>query len=103
MGQLRDKMYQDLRLRGYRLRTTQQYLRWAERYAAYFHRSPERMGEGEIRTFLMHLLEQRAASPATHKMAVAALRFLYGVAARAARGGGTNCEGGQGAMPGSSG
>jgi len=79
MGQLRDKMYQDLTLRGYRARTRGQYLRWAERYVAHFHRAPGQMGEPEIRAFLMHLLEQQAASPATHKMAVAALRFLYGV------------------------
>lgn len=66
MEQLRDKMYQDLTLRGYRVRTRGQYLRWAERFVAHFHRSPKQMGEPEIRAFLMHLVEQQAASPATH-------------------------------------
>lgn len=37
------------------------------------------MGEPEVRAFLMHLLEEKGARPASHKMAVAALRFLYSV------------------------
>jgi site-specific recombinase XerD len=79
MGQLRDKMYEDLKLRGYRPKTTVEYLRWGQRYAAYHDRSPQQMGEPEVRAFLMHLLEEKRVRPASHKMAVASLRFLYGV------------------------
>lgn len=79
MGQLRDKMYEDLKLRGYRKKTTVEYLRWGRLFAAYHHRSPQEMGEPEVRAYLMHLLEQKRARPASHKMAVASLRFLYGV------------------------
>jgi site-specific recombinase XerD len=37
------------------------------------------MGEKEIRQFLMHLLVERKLGPATRKMYVAAIRFLYAV------------------------
>lgn len=79
MGQLRDKMYEDLKLRGYRPKTMVEYLRWGRLYAAYHRRSPGQLGEAEVRAFLMHLLEEKKVRPATHKMAVASLRFLYGV------------------------
>lgn len=79
MGQLRGRMYEDLKLRGYRPKTMAEYLRWGRLYAAYHRRSPQEMGEPEVRTFLMHLLEEKKVRPATHKMAVVALRFLYEV------------------------
>ena len=43
MGQLRDRMEEDLRLRGYLPCTRQEYLRSARRFVAHFMRSPERM------------------------------------------------------------
>lgn len=79
MGQLRDRMDEDLKLRGYRPKTRVEYLRWGRLFAAYHRRSPQEMGEPEVRAFLMHLLEEKKVRPASHKMAVAALRFLYGV------------------------
>lgn len=79
MGQLRDRMYQDLKLRGYKPKTITEYLRWGRLFAGYHRRSPEEMGEPEVRAFLMHLLEDKRARPASHKMAVAGLRFLYSV------------------------
>jgi site-specific recombinase XerD len=37
------------------------------------------MGEQEIKDFLVHLIKEKGASPATHRMYVASLRFLYRV------------------------
>jgi site-specific recombinase XerD len=79
MGQLRDKMEQDLKLRGYRLKTRKEYLRWAGLFANYYQRSPMKMGEAEIREFLLYQLDEKKVGPASHKMAVASLKFLYGV------------------------
>jgi integrase/recombinase XerD len=77
MGQLRQKMKTDLMLRGYRTATVTHYLWYASKFAAYHRRSPEQMGEPEIRQFLMYLLEERHIGAATQKMYVAALKFLY--------------------------
>ena len=79
MGQLREKMNADLRLRGYSDVTCTEYVRCAAKYVAFHRRPPAEMGEPEIRAFLMHLTVERGAGPADHKMHVAAIRFLYGV------------------------
>jgi site-specific recombinase XerD len=79
MGQLREKMLEDLKLRRYRPGTIEAYLRCARAFAAYHRRPPEEMGEEEIRKFLLHLIDERKASPSSHKMYLAAVKFLYGV------------------------
>jgi site-specific recombinase XerD len=79
MGQLRDKMKADLKLRRYRAGTIYNYLRCAKKFVAFHRRPAEQMGEAEARQFLLHLIQERRMGPAGHKMYVAALRFLYGV------------------------
>ncbi len=79
MGQLRDKMKADLKLRRYRAGTIDNYLLCARRFVAFHRRRPEEMGEEELRQFLLHLIDERHIGPAGHKMHVAALKFLYGV------------------------
>ena len=82
MGRLRDQMKADLALKGYAPRTREHYLFCAEDYARHYMRSPERLGEEEVRCFLLHLLHVREASSPTIKMYVAALKFLYAVTLR---------------------
>ena len=79
MGQLRDKMLGDLKLRGYRSGTVRKYLFQVRKFVAYFRRCPTTMGEPEMRTFLLHLLEEVRVGPATLATYVASLKFLYGV------------------------
>jgi integrase/recombinase XerD len=82
MGQLRDQMQKDLKLRGYAKSTEDHYLRCAYRLAAYFRRSPNDLSVAQVELFLLHLLDNEHIQPPTHKMYVAALRFLYGVTLR---------------------
>jgi site-specific recombinase XerD len=79
MGQLREKMKADLKLRGYRAGTINSYLLCAKMFAAYHRRSPAEMGEPEVRSYLLHLVDERRIGPAGHKLHVAAIRFLYGI------------------------
>ena len=76
MAQLRHRMAEDLRLAGYSRRTQELYLHLAKNFAAFFMRSPAEMGEPEIRTFLLHLLD-RQLSHNTYRQYHAALKFLY--------------------------
>ena len=82
MGKLRDRMAEDLKLRRYAPATCKRYLNCARAYAAYHRRSPEEMGEEEVRTFLLYLVDERQIGPAMQKMYVAALKFLYGTTLR---------------------
>jgi site-specific recombinase XerD len=77
MGKLCDKMTQDLQLRGYATSTIERYIDCSRAFAKYHMRSPEEMGEPEVRQFLLHLLLERKTGPATRKMHVAAIKFLY--------------------------
>lgn len=77
MGRLRDRMTADLELRGYRSSTRKQYVGCAAAFAKHYMRSPEHLGEAEVRGFVLYLLHVRKVSPFVHKMFVAALRFLY--------------------------
>ncbi len=79
MGKLHDQMKEDLLLKAYSPNTMRSYLRCARRFAEHYMRSPEEMGAQEVRDFLLHLVRDRQASPATLDMYVCALKFLYNV------------------------
>jgi len=72
-------MQEDLLLKAYSPHTQRAYLGCGRQFARYYLRSPEEMGEQEIRDFLLHLARERKASPATLSMYVNALKFLYNV------------------------
>jgi len=79
MGQLRDRMVQDLRLAGYSQSTRRIYLLYATKFAQHFRRSPEILGEREIRRYFLHLLDERQLSHDAYRQAHSALKFLYTV------------------------
>ena len=79
MGKRHDQMKEDLLLKAYSPHTIRNYLRCARHFARHYMRSPEEMGEQEVRDFLLHLVRDRQASPATLDMYVNALKFLYNI------------------------
>ena len=79
MEALRDRMAEDLKLSGYSPSTRKIYLRYARRYAEHFMRPPEALGKDDIRSFLLHLIEERNASRETIRQVRSALTFLYHV------------------------
>jgi integrase/recombinase XerD len=77
MGELRDRMEADLRLRGYAEKTRVAYVGCVRAFARHFRRSPAALGEDEIRAYLTYLIDVRRVRPATQVVHAAALRFLY--------------------------
>jgi len=77
MKKLRDRMLVDLQLSGAKPRTQKTYLREAENLAKYFNRSPEELGEDELKEYLLHLMKERHLSEGTFRFYVAGLKFLY--------------------------
>ena len=53
MGQLRDRMEQDLKLKRVSPATIRNYLLYCRKFAAFYMRSPEELGASEIRAFLL--------------------------------------------------
>jgi len=79
MGQLRDRMEQDLKLRGLSPATIRNYLLYGRKFAAFFMRSPEQLGAAEVRAFLLHQIEVEQLAYASYRQVYAALKFLYSV------------------------
>ncbi len=77
MGCLSEKMLADMKLKGFARSTQEEYLLRARHFAAHYMRSPAEMGEPETRDYLIHLVNEKKASPASHHMYVASLKFLY--------------------------
>ena len=79
MGQLRDRMEQDLKLKGVSPATIRNYLLYCRKFAAFYMRSPEELGVAEIRAFLLHQIEVEQLAYASYRQVYAALKFLYSV------------------------
>ncbi len=77
MGCLSEKMLADMKLKGFARSTQHEYLLRARHFAAHYMRSPTEMGEPQLRDYLLHLVNEKKVSPATHHMYVASLKFLY--------------------------
>src|SRR5437879_6468666 len=82
MGELRDRMEADLRLRGYAEKTRVAYVSCIRAVARHFRRSPATLGEDEIRAYLTYLIDD----PVESDSPVPALRRR---ATRSSRGGRT--------------
>jgi integrase/recombinase XerD len=78
MGELYQKMSQDLAIKNLAERTREQYLRCCCEFVRYHMRSPKVMGLAEVKDYLGRMVCQ-GASPEKLKMHVAGLKFLYGV------------------------
>ncbi|MDB5310262.1 MAG: site-specific recombinase XerD [Gemmataceae bacterium] len=79
MGRLRDRMAEDLRLRNFSPATCRNYLLYARAFARFYQRSPEDLGETEIRAFLLHQIEVKRLAHDSYRQIYAALKFLYTV------------------------
>lgn len=74
---LREQMQRDLQLRGLSVRTQEAYLTQVRDFARYFKKSPDQLGESEIKEYLHYLLREKKASDSTVKQCYGALKFLY--------------------------
>ncbi len=77
MSKLREQMLADLQLRGITEQTQRDYLREVGNFASYFGKSPEELGESEVKEYLLHVMKEKKVSNGTLRQYVAALKFLY--------------------------
>jgi integrase/recombinase XerD len=77
MTALRQRMLEDMRIRNLSAETQASYINHVARFARYFRQSPEQLGPEDIRTYQLHLINDRQLAPTSVAGAVAALRFLY--------------------------
>jgi integrase/recombinase XerD len=75
---LRQRMLEDMSLRGLREETQRDYIRFVRSFAAFLKRSPDSATAEDIRRFQVHQAES-GVQPPTVNSSVSALRFLFTV------------------------
>ena len=69
-------MLDDMKFRNMSPSTMKVYGRAVANFSAFHHRSPDKLGVEDVRTYRLHLIS-RGLKPATINPIVAALRFFY--------------------------
>jgi integrase/recombinase XerD len=77
MGAIRERMLEELELRGMSPATKKSYVICCRVFVAHFMKSPEQLRTDDIKAFLLHLKRDRKAGPSCVGVYVAAIRFLY--------------------------
>ena len=79
MTPLRRRMIEDLILRNRTPQTIKAYTGWVADFARHFGASPDRLGPEHVRSYLLHLVQDRRVSWNVYRQARLALRFFYTV------------------------
>src|SRR4249920_4115906 len=79
MSPLRRRMIDDMQIRNLTPNTQRVYIAQVIRFACHFRKSPELLGPAEIRTYLIHLTQERRLAASSIIVVVSALRFFYTV------------------------
>lgn len=79
MKTLKQRMKEDLQLRGLSPRTQEAYLFQVTRFAQYYRRLPDKLGEKEVKEYLLYLLNERKVSYSVLSQNYSALKFIYAV------------------------
>ncbi len=77
MTRLRQQMIAAMRQRGFSVRTHHSYLHAVTELAKFYRRSPDGLAVGELQRFFDHLAQQRSLSPASCRLYLNGIRFLY--------------------------
>ena len=76
---LRQRMSQDLQLRGMAKRTHDGYLREVRKLAAYYNLPPDQLCEQQVGDYLLHLINDCQFAPGSLRVAYSGIKFFYSV------------------------
>ena len=76
MTQLRQRMIEDMQLRGLAPRTQESYLAAVVGLARYFKRSPDLLSDEEVRSYFLHLVSERHLAASSVLLQRAGIRFF---------------------------
>lgn len=82
MGELRDRMVQDMQVRDFSPRTQEAYLAAVRGLAAHYHKGPDLLSDEEIHRYLLHVRDERQLSASTRNQIRCGLKFFYDVTVR---------------------
>lgn len=79
MTPLRQRMLDDMRMRNMSKHTQDNYIRAVAAFAKHFNKSPEHLGREHVRSYLLHLVNERQVAPNTYNVVHSGLKFFYHV------------------------
>jgi len=74
---LRQRMLEDMQLRGLARKTQEAYLRAVRQLAEYYHKSPNQISEEEIGRYFLYLKNEKKASGSGCTIALCGIKFFY--------------------------
>lgn len=74
---LRQRLINELDLRGYAPQSKQNYVQAVRRLAEYYRRSPDKITDTEIKEYLLYLIRDLQRARATLNVVISGLRFFY--------------------------
>ena len=77
MTVLRQKMIEDMQLRGFALRTQEAYLLAVRQLARYYNKSPDQVTEEELRQYFLYLKNVKHAARNTCTIALCGIKFFF--------------------------
>jgi site-specific recombinase XerD len=77
MTKLRQRMIEDMQLRGFSARTQECYVRSVAQLAGHFHRSPDQLSEEELRQYFLYLANEKKVARATATIALCGIKFFF--------------------------
>lgn len=77
MTDLRRKMLENMQLRGLKPKTQESYISSVRQLAEYYHRSPDRINDNEIRNYFLYLINERKLASKTIKVKLNGMYFFY--------------------------
>lgn len=77
MTALRQRLIDDLHLRGYAERTVEAYVAIVARLARHFRAAPDQLTEAQLRAYFLHLTRERKLARSSFTQTLCGLRFFY--------------------------
>jgi integrase/recombinase XerD len=77
MSPLRQRMLEDMQLRGLSARTQEAYARAVWQLAQHYHRSPDQLGDEELRQYFLYLTNEKKIARPTATIALCGIKFFY--------------------------
>jgi len=77
MTPLRQRMLEDMQLRGLSARTQECYVAAVRQFAEHFHISPDRLTEEQLRQYFLYLANEKKVARTTATIALCGIRFFY--------------------------
>lgn len=77
MTHLRQRMLEDMQLRGFSARTQECYVAAVRQLAEHYHRSPDKLSEEDLRQYFLYLTNEKRVARATATIALCGIKFFY--------------------------